>query len=195
LLAPGERFHLAGHSFGGAVALRLAHARRNYVLSLSVFEPTAFHLIPRDARALEEVVQIAHVVKQGLADGQWLAAARSFIDFWSGRGAFDHFSPGRQAQFAAQLRKADLDFDALLGDPHSARDYAAIACPMLVMLGRRHRECTRAVASELARHHSSCLVRFVEGGHMAPISHGDIVNAEIDAFTAMVDEQALRATA
>lgn len=194
-LAPAERFHLAGHSFGGAVALRLAHAERQRIRSVALFEPTAFHLLSKDAGALVEVTDIAQVVKQGLAAGDVTAAARSFIDFWSGPGAFDQCSPSRQAQFSAQLRKVDLDFDALINDAHTAQDYAAIASPLLLLLGRQGRDCTRAIAAELARRHTSCTVREIDGGHMAPVTHRDAVNAEFDAFISMIEADALRARA
>jgi pimeloyl-ACP methyl ester carboxylesterase len=194
-LAPGERYHVAGHSYGAAVALCLAHAERATVRSLSLFEPTSFHLLAAGSPARAEAVQIVQEVKHAVASGAHGAAARSFIDFWSGEGSFDQFSPERQAQFTGQLKKVDLDFDALLGEPHTGRDYAAIACPLLVLVGRDGRACTRAIATELARHHSACRVREVEGGHMAPVTHRAAVNAEIDVFTAMVDAGATRARA
>jgi pimeloyl-ACP methyl ester carboxylesterase len=193
LLAPGERFHLAGHSFGGGVALRLAHQERNRVISMALFEPTAFHLLPDDSPALGEITYIAQQVKRGLATGNELEAARSFIDFWSGEGSFDKFSQVKQTLMSAQLKKVDLDFQGLMTDPHSANDYATIQCPMLVLLGNQGQACTCAIALELARHHPSCLLIEVEGGHMAPLTHRDIVNAEIDAFISMVAQDAKRA--
>src|SRR5262245_14829614 len=50
VLAPGERFHLVGHSYGGAVALQLA-LRTQRLLSLTLFEPVAFHLLNPEHRA------------------------------------------------------------------------------------------------------------------------------------------------
>jgi len=42
-----ERIHLVGHSYGGAVALRLASDRPARLLSLTLIEPVAFHLLGR----------------------------------------------------------------------------------------------------------------------------------------------------
>lgn len=195
LLAAGEKFHLAGHGFGGAVALRLAHAERTRVLSVALFEPTSFHLLPAGALSLGEVMQIAQRVKHALDDDAHTAGARSYIDFWNGEESYNQHSFARQMQFGAQLRKVDLDFEALLGDPLSAYDYAYIPCPMLVMLGKQGKACVRAIAAELARHHPSCLLLEMEGGHMAPVTHADSVNAEIDAFIAMIEADAMRARA
>jgi pimeloyl-ACP methyl ester carboxylesterase len=193
ILAPGERYHLAGHSFGGGVALRLAHAERNRVISLALFEPTAFHLLDDGAPALAEIKLIAQQVRRGIASGNEMAATRAFIDYWGGEGSFDKFGHAKQLLMAAQLRKVDQDFHALMNDPHGATDYAAIACPMLVMLGSQGKACTCAIALELARHHPSCLLIETEGGHMAPLTHRDAVNAEIDVFITLAVQESKRA--
>ena len=41
----GAPVHLVGHSYGGAVALKLAASRPDAVRSLTVIEPVAFHLL------------------------------------------------------------------------------------------------------------------------------------------------------
>ena len=43
--ASHEPVHLVGHSYGGAVALRVAMARPSCIASLSLYEPSAFHLL------------------------------------------------------------------------------------------------------------------------------------------------------
>ena len=41
----GEPVHLVGHSFGGAVALKVALERPDLVASLTLYEPAVFHLL------------------------------------------------------------------------------------------------------------------------------------------------------
>jgi pimeloyl-ACP methyl ester carboxylesterase len=43
---PSGPLHLVGHSYGGAVALRLALALGTRVRGLTLYEPTAFHAVP-----------------------------------------------------------------------------------------------------------------------------------------------------
>ncbi len=186
-LGPGETFHLAGHSFGGAVALRLAHLEPRRVRSLALFEPTAFHLLPDDSYAMDEVRTVAQQVKDGLAGGSMLAAAGSFIDFWNGPGAFAANPPARQRQFAAQLGKVDLDFDALIHEPCSAPDYANITCPIQLLLGRNSVACTRDVAAHLVGYLPGCLIEETGGGHMAPLTHRTSVNLKIANFLKLVE--------
>jgi pimeloyl-ACP methyl ester carboxylesterase len=52
IVGESEPFHLAGHSYGGGVALRLAYAMPRRISSLTLFEPTAFHLALADDPAL-----------------------------------------------------------------------------------------------------------------------------------------------
>lgn len=188
-LGPGEAFHLAGHSFGGAVALRLAHLEPARVRSLALFEPTAFHLLPHDSYAMDEARTVAQQVKEGLADGSMLAAAGCFIDFWNGPGAFEAYPAARQRQFATQLGKVDLDFDALINDPCTASDYANITCPILLLLGRNSIACTRDIAAHLVGYLPGCLIEETGGGHMAPVTHRTSVNIKIAGFLKLVDNK------
>src|SRR5262245_50224508 len=41
----GQPFHLVGHSYGGALALRIAMQWPGLVRSLTMFEPVMFHLL------------------------------------------------------------------------------------------------------------------------------------------------------
>src|SRR6478609_5035110 len=101
LLAPEERFHLVGHSFGGGVALRLAHASPERILSLSLYEPTAFHLLDCSDVALDEVRAVAHATQSALQNERRSGATELFIDYWSGKGAYAALPPARQALFDA----------------------------------------------------------------------------------------------
>ena len=60
---------------------------------------------------------------------------------------------------------------------------AALAMPVLYLVGTASPESAQAVARVLAPVLPNVEVRRVEGwGHMAPITHADAVNAEIAAF-------------
>jgi pimeloyl-ACP methyl ester carboxylesterase len=47
--AAGDRFHLIGHSFGAAIALKAALADRDRLLSLVLYEPALFSVLMADA--------------------------------------------------------------------------------------------------------------------------------------------------
>jgi pimeloyl-ACP methyl ester carboxylesterase len=180
-LAPDECFHLIGHSYGGATALRMARQLRARVLSLAVFEPVAFHLLSEDDAArleIENVVADIHSAA-GAQD-----AARTFIDYWNRAGAFDALPEAQQQRFAAQIAKVKLDFQALLGESATLADMAVLDMPALVLSGERSPQSTRRVAELLAAALPNGAAVQTKGGHMAPITHAAVVNPLLAGFLA-----------
>ena len=180
-LEPGEPFHLVGHSYGGATALRMARTMRTRVLSLAVFEPVAFHLLPSTDAARRE---IEAVVASILATATPRDATRVFLDYWNGAGAFDAMPAPLQDKFTAQIGKVKLDFQALLGEPAALADLATLDIPSLVLSGQRSPLSTRRLAEQLAAALPNASAMQTRGGHMAPITHGAVVNPLIAAFLA-----------
>lgn len=187
VLAPGERFHLVGHSFGGGVALRLAHANPDRVRSLTLFEPTAFHLLEPDHPALGDVCAIAHATQLGVIEGQRDEATGMFIDFWSGKGAYAALPPARQALLASLLDKVPLDFQALIDDPLRVADYGRMAVAACLIAGSDSPPCAHAVVSVLAACLANAETHEVDAGHMAPVSHPALVNPIIEDFIRRID--------
>lgn len=187
VLEPGECFHLVGHSFGGGVALRLAHASPDRVRSLTLYEPTAFHLLEKDDPALGEVRAVAHATQAAVLDGQHHDATEMFIDFWSEKGAYAALPPARQALFASLLPKVPLDFQALLDDPLRASDYGRMAVATCLIAGCDSPPCAHAIVSILAASLANAETHEVDGGHMAPVSHPARVNPIIEDFIRRID--------
>ncbi|WP_420477138.1 alpha/beta fold hydrolase [Noviherbaspirillum sp. ST9] len=193
LLAPGERFHLVGHSFGGGVALRLAHANPARLHSLALFEPTAFHLLDRKDKVLDDIRAVAHLTRVAADEDQRLAATEIFIDYWSGKGAFAALPPARQALFTSLLPKVPLDFQALIDDPLRPSDYSRMAVPSCLITGRDSPRCTHAIVNVLVARMAKAERHEIGAGHMAPVSHPALVNPIIEGFIRRIDGQASRA--
>ncbi|MYM97649.1 alpha/beta fold hydrolase [Rugamonas sp. FT81W] len=182
-LEPGEAFHLIGHSFGGASALHMARRMPGRVLSLTLFEPVAFHLLPAQHPARAE---IAGVVERINACGpqQDRDATRIFIDYWNRAGAFDAAPPAAQDKMTGMIAKVRLDFQALLGEAATMDDLSALTMPSLVMYGAHSPASTSLLAEALAAALPSATVLQTRGAHMAPITHGAVVNPAIVNFLA-----------
>jgi pimeloyl-ACP methyl ester carboxylesterase len=187
LLHPGERFHLVGHSFGGGVALRLAHADPRRVRSLTLYEPTAFHLLDKHDPVLDDIRAVAHASTMATRDGQSRDATELFIDYWGGKGTFAGLPPARQDLFASLLPKVPLDFQALIDDPLRASDYGRMAVPSCLITGRDSPPCTHAIVSVLAASLPLSETHEVDAGHMAPVSHPALVNPIIADFIHRID--------
>ncbi|SFU70017.1 alpha/beta fold hydrolase [Pseudoduganella namucuonensis] len=178
-LAPDEPYHLVGHSYGGATALRLARQMRPRVLSLAVYEPVAFHLLEKDDAARVEIEAVVAGI-HGAARG--MDAARTFIDYWNRPGAFDALPEAQRRRFAAQIDKVKLDFEALLAEPATLADMAELDMPALVLSGLASPLSTRRVAERLAAALPNAAAVATRGGHMAPLTHAAIVNPLIASF-------------
>jgi len=178
-LEPGEPFHLIGHSFGGACALHMARRMPQRVLSLTLFEPVAFHLLPAHDAARAEIVGVVEGIAACAEDRD---ATRIFIDYWNRAGAFDAAPPAAQDKMVAMIAKVRLDFQALLGEPAGMDDLSMLTMPALVMAGERSPASTRSLVSQLAAALPNASALHTRGGHMGPITHGDAVNPAIVAF-------------
>lgn len=92
-------FHLIGHSYGAAVALKAALANPARVKSAAVYEPTLFSLLlAQDPRhpAAQGIRDVADDAAAAVERGELDAAGQRFIDYWmvgarspsSSRGVF-----------------------------------------------------------------------------------------------------------
>src|SRR6185369_2492487 len=117
ILLPGEPFHLVGHSYGGAVALRFCHRSPERIRSLTVFEPVSFHLLGLADPGLQPVFSLMEELGRLLAADRRVDAAATFLDYWSGTGSFAQYPTRVQQDFARRTPKLALDFQALTGTP------------------------------------------------------------------------------
>jgi pimeloyl-ACP methyl ester carboxylesterase len=184
--------HLVGHSYGGGVALRVAVERPNRIASLSLYEPTAFHFLkavgPDGWDALSEIRSVATEITRGIATGDYRAAARRFVNYWSGATTWDGLKPEVQADLVHWVPKAVLDFHALIEERMPLEAYRRLQVPMLLMRGEHSPIPVQLVVQKLAR---VCRPRAVEviagAGHMGPFTHSEIVNRVIVDHLLAVD--------
>jgi pimeloyl-ACP methyl ester carboxylesterase len=186
LAQAGEPCVLVGHSYGGAVALRAAVQQPQRVRALALYEPTLFALIdaqsppPNDADGIRAAVAAAGAA---LDAGDEHEAARCFIDYWMGPGAFAATPPARQAPIAAAVRHVRGWAHALLTEPTPLAALAQLSMPVLLMVGDESPASSRGVARSLAAVLPQVRVQTFPGlGHMGPVTHADVVNEAITAF-------------
>lgn len=180
----GDPFALVGHSYGAAVALIAALAQPKRVRALVLYEPTLFSLVeaesPRDVDGIRNTV-VASLA--ALAAGDPPAAARAFIDFWMGEGAFDQMPERNKAPIIAAVADVQAWKDALSGEPTPREAFARLDIPVLYLVGKRSPLSSRSVARVLAQTLPRVEVMELEGlGHMAPVTHPDRVNGLIAQF-------------
>ncbi len=184
-VAGGGAFHLAGHSYGGATALRLAVLHPERVQSLTLFEPVMFaFLADAGDPAYEDSFRAFNApMEAAFAAGDTARAARIFLKAWNGAD-LDDLPADRRARVLARfplvveaqrwIAHADNPARLHLGD------IAGLRVPLTLVrgalspppIGHVHRVIRRALPG--ARD------AVIPGaGHMLPVTHPEACAALI----------------
>ena len=185
LLAP-EGVHLVGHSYGGALALKLAALHPERVNSVAVYEPVLFRLLldyhPRD-HAVTEVTITAGSIRRWLERGHADLAAKRFVDFWSGDGSWSALPAAVQHVIAARMPSVVAHFRALFFDSMTRSTLARLTMPVLCMTGGTTLTATRRLGELLRFAIPRASHMTMSGmGHMGPLTHPAQVIEPVAAF-------------
>jgi len=174
--------HLVGHSYGGGVALRVARERASRLASLTLYEPTLLSVLntmgDEGRAALAEIDAKASEVIDGMSTGAYLAAARIFVNYWSGNGSWEAMSPEAQAGVARHVPKLCLEYRAMSRERVPLQAYRRFNFPVLLLQGDRSLQPAHLIVRQLHRAMKSAALHTVYGaGHMGPLTHPAAVNA------------------
>ncbi|HEX2541336.1 MAG TPA: alpha/beta hydrolase [Caldimonas sp.] len=183
LLEHGGRAHVVGHSYGGAVALKLATIAPGLVRSVLAYEPVLFRWVFSDGGMhgpARDVLATVEFMAERFERGDSAGAARRFVEFWSGTGAWDALPAGAQQKIVERMAAVRAQFDALFHDPLGPAQLLRAGVPLTFLSGAE----TVAVTRRLAELYRLALPRarhevLAGMGHMGPITHAAAVNARI----------------
>jgi pimeloyl-ACP methyl ester carboxylesterase len=187
--AAGESFHLVGHSYGGAVAVRaaLTYPGRRF-LSLVLIEPVLFGLLLAEEPgepATREIVALCQHTKAAVELGALDSAAKRFIDYWMSPGTWASMPPQRRAAAAQAMPSVASQWSAIFAEATPLSAYSSLDLPTLYLVGSQSPASARAVARLLTQALPDVTTAELRGaGHMAPITHPDMVNPAIEAHIA-----------
>jgi pimeloyl-ACP methyl ester carboxylesterase len=186
-----RKVHVIGHSYGGGVALHVALHRPHAIASLTLYEPSAFHLLKEVGAAgidaLAEIETIARETGARVTAGDYRGAAARFVDYWGGKGAWDALLPHQQFALVRWAPKAPLDFAALIEESSRPDEYTGLHVPVLIIRGEYALRPSRVIAETLtALLPNARLVVIAEAGHMGPFTHRPEVNALIASHVVAV---------
>ena len=176
----GAPVHLVGHSYGGAVALRLAADYPERIARLTLIEPAAFHLLRTDgirSQAMRrEIARLAGDVAKAVARGDYHGGMGRFVNYWNGEGAWDAMPAEMRASLAPRLVKVASEFHAGFGETAGVEQYRNIRVPVALLRGRHSPQPVRRIAEILAVILSGGRLESLEtAGHMMPITHPGLV--------------------
>ena len=181
-----EPFSLVAHSYGAAVALIAALEQPDRVRALALYEPVLFALLdaesppPNDADGIRGAVAGASAA---LDAHNPAGAAKCFIDFWMGPGAWDQMPETRKGPIATSVSNVRRWAHALFAEPTPLQAFSQLRVPVLYMIGMDSPRSSRGVARLLTRTLPRVEVVEFEGlGHMGPVTHPKVVNQAICHF-------------
>ena len=196
--ASQRKVHLIGHSYGGGVALHVALARPSQMASISIYEPSAFHLLRQlgesGAKAFSEIAGVARRIADGVLTGDYRRAVAGFVDYWNGAGTWETMRPAAQRALMRWAPKGPLEFRALIENSTPARAYRILKCPVLIMRGGHALRPSRIIADRLAELLPDSRLLVIDGaGHMGPFTHASKVAALIARHITSIDAQSRQA--
>lgn len=169
---------LVGHSYGGALALKLALENLLSVQAVAVYEPVAFYVLEANEPARQEIEAIATQMDANDPVG----STETFVDYWNHPGFFAALPEKVQQLMASQAEKVAMDFAALMGEPHKLVDYSKMRQPVLLLTGSKTQQSAKRVAEQLQRVLPDVRVKQLDCGHMGPLTHPQLVNPELLDF-------------
>jgi pimeloyl-ACP methyl ester carboxylesterase len=171
--------HLVGHSFGGAVALRLASMYPERIASLTVYEPVWFALLferHADSAEVREVDRIQKALASNTRFGK-LRGAQEFIDYWADGDSWSRIAAKQQARLANLSAKVAAEFGALMAAGPATQELYKLEIPVRLLCGTHTRDSAGQISELLAEIVPNVEYFRLDGlAHMAPVTHADDVN-------------------
>jgi pimeloyl-ACP methyl ester carboxylesterase len=188
--------HLVGHSYGGAIAFRIATASpfAHRIRSLTLIEPVLPTLLcegDADRRLHARFAQVARDVTEDIWNGSVLEAIDMFTAFWNGSGPQDPVPASARLRMIERADKLVFDFQAAFAEENVAAAAASLRVPTLLLSGGLSPYFTQRIVQRLGAIIDGAEVQHLPAaGHMLPLTHASAVNAAIARHIARADEVA-----
>ena len=188
--------HLIGHSYGGAIAFKIAtdspYAHR--IRSLTLIEPVLPTLLcesEADRRLHVRFAQLSRDVTEDIWNGSVLEAIDKFTEFWNGSAPREPLPPTARLRMIVRADKLAFDFSAALGEENVTIAAASLRMPTLLVSGGLSPYLTQRIVRCLAAIIEGAEVQhFPDAGHMLPLTHASTINREIIRHITRSDELA-----
>lgn len=194
LEAADGAIHLVGHSYGGAVAFKMATSEpwRGRIRSLTLIEPVLPTLLcdsAADQRLHDLFAEMGRQIYFDLWNGMYMEAQDRFLAFWSGSAPQDALSGEVRLRMIEHIEKVAFDFTAILGEDYVAEAAASLRVPTLLVSGGLSPYMTQRIVAKLAKIIPGAETRHLTAaGHMLPITHAKQINPDIAGHIELADD-------
>jgi len=144
---------LAGHSYGGVVALAIALRGRVSLAALALLEPVAVSMLRMagDREGYESTKAVFDAYIAGVEGGE-PHTVRTMVDFWFGAGAFDRMPEPLRASMVRQAAVNVRDVRAAFREDYSPAACHRLGMPVTTLVGGRSPAVTHKIAQAIAAH-------------------------------------------
>ena len=180
----GTPLLLAGHSYGGVVALNSSLQNPKIAKGVALFEPVAIPILAaigeNEAYAWTKAVFDEYISSFEGGDNH---AVRKMIDFWFGLGTFEKMPAPLKEYLLSNTALNIRDVRATFRAPFSIESLRNLNLPFLVVYGKKSPEVTIKIASAIATHiQRGSLVGLENATHALTTTHVDEVTTLIADF-------------
>lgn len=176
----GEPVHVVAHSYGAAVALRLALKRSELLITLSLLEVLGAGLAAQAGYRV--LVEQGERFLQLMEAGKLEEATQGFVDSFAGMRWRDLPDAGRQ-RFMTLAKPGVSQWHAQLSEPTRLEDLAKIDVPSQVCCGTRTLPLSRTLSRRIHQAiPGSFWVDIPDGTHAFPITHAAVVTSALESF-------------
>ena len=188
--------HLVGHSYGGAIAFKIATSPEfeHRIRSLSLIEPVLPTLLLEsepDRRLYHQFAHLAREVSNDIWNGSMMEAIDKFTEFWAGSGPREELSPTARIRMIEHAQRLPFDFMSAFSEQNVTIAAASLRVPTLLFSGGHSPNLTQRIVRRLdALIEGSKWRHRVDAGHMLAMSHAPIINPAIAAHISRADELA-----
>jgi pimeloyl-ACP methyl ester carboxylesterase len=189
--------HLVGHSYGGAIAFKMATASpfAGRVRSLTLIEPvlpTPLKENAADRRLHDLFAELARNVSVELSRGMSMEAIDRFMSYWNGSGPAEPLPAEAKLRMIPHIDKLAYDFAAALSEENVTTAAAGIKVPTLLFSGGLSPYMTQRIVGRLASVIEGAEAHHLPAaGHMLPLTHPRQINPQIVAHIARADDLAM----
>jgi pimeloyl-ACP methyl ester carboxylesterase len=172
-------FHLVAHSFGSLIGLHLRRALGARVTRMTLIDPVVVSVLRErgeDAAYAEMEEQYQRFMSLS-KDHE--AAAHSFVDHWSGTGAWDSMGKRGRTIVTSLVPKLRLEMTATRSDTSKLAWLAESPPRTTILVGENTLGAPRAVARQLGPALEATTVVVPGAAHMIPITHPQAVVAAV----------------
>ncbi len=168
---PGD-VHLVAHSFGAAIALKLADEIPDRISSVTLYDPVTPVKSNGQMGPAPQLEALFIEMKQLSAKH---AMAR-FLDFWAGHGSWAASAPRKRDALIARHRSVINDIEQIRAGAWTPSSMAYDG-PLTLLHGGKSPAVMRVIVDFLTHHYPSVTSRLLpECDHITPLSHAAITD-------------------